>query len=53
MFGIRQPLDRPIFETMLDAEYWCIHAMARHFDRHRRLGMSAARIELFKGMVDC
>jgi hypothetical protein len=34
-----------------DAEYWCIHAMISHYDR--RLGMSDARIEPFKGMVDC
>ena len=51
MFGMRQPLDGPIFEKLEDAQNWCIHAMISHFDR--RLGMSDARIELFKGMVDC
>ena len=51
MLGIRQPLDGPIFQNREDAEYWCIHAMISHYDR--RLGMSDARIEPFKGMVDC
>src|SRR6476646_2864864 len=51
MFGMRQPLDGPIFETLDDARNWCIHAMISHFDR--RLGMSDATIEPFKGMVDC
>jgi hypothetical protein len=51
MLGIRQPLDGPIFQKLEDAEYWCIHAMISHYDR--RLGMSDARIEPFKGMVDC
>ena len=51
MFGMRQPLDGPIFETLEDAQNWCIHAMISHYDR--RLGMSDARIESFKGLVDC
>ena len=51
MLGIRQPLDGPIFQKLVDAEYWCIHAMISHYDR--RLGMSDALIEPFKGMVDC
>jgi hypothetical protein len=51
MLGIRQPLDGPIFEKLEDAECWCIHAMASHYDR--RLGISDARIEPFKGMVNC
>ena len=50
-FGMRQPLDGPIFEKLEDARNWCIHAMISHYDR--RLGMSDARIEPFKGMVDC
>jgi hypothetical protein len=25
MFGMRQPLDGPIFETLEDARNWCIH----------------------------
>jgi hypothetical protein len=50
MLGIRQPLDGPIFETNEDAENWCLHAMISHF--HRRLGMSDARIEPFKGMLN-
>lgn len=50
MLGIRQPLDGPIFQKREDAEYWCIHAMISHYDR--RLGMSDARIEPFKGMLD-
>jgi hypothetical protein len=50
MLGIRQPLDGPIFETLKDAENWCIYPMIDHYDR--RLGMSDARIEPFKGMVD-
>ena len=49
MLGIRQPLDGPVFETIRDAEYWCIHAMVRHYDR--RLGMSDAAIEPFKGLM--
>ena len=51
MLGIRQPLDGPVFEKLNDAENWCIHAMISHYDR--RLGMSDARIEPFKSMVDC
>ena len=47
MFGMRQPLDGPIFETLEDARNWCIHTMISHFDR--RLGMSDALIEPFKG----
>jgi hypothetical protein len=50
MLGIRQPLDVPIFEKLQNAEHWCIHAMISHYDR--RLGMSDARIEPFKGLVD-
>jgi hypothetical protein len=46
---MRQPLDGPILETLEDARNWCIHAMISHFDR--RLGMSDARIEPFKGVV--
>ena len=49
MLGMRQPLDGPIFEKLEDARNWCIHAMISHYDR--RLGMSDARIEPFKGMV--
>jgi len=49
MLGIRQPLDGPIFEKLEDAQNSCIHAMISHYDR--RLGMSDARIEPFKGMV--
>jgi len=51
MLGMRQPFDGPIFEKLEDAQDWCIHAMISHYDR--RLGMSDARIEPFKGMVDC
>jgi len=47
MLGISQPLDGPIFASLEDAEGWCIHAMLSHFES--RLGMSDARIELFKG----
>jgi hypothetical protein len=50
MFGIRQPLDGPVFDKLEDAEGWCIHAMASHYDR--RLGMSDGQIEPFKGMMD-
>lgn len=51
MLGIRQPLDGPVFQKLEDAQHWCIYAMIDHYDR--RLGMSDARIEPFKGMVDC
>lgn len=51
MLGIRQPLDGPVFTTKQDAEHWCIHAMVSHYDR--RLRMSDARIEPFKGIVGC
>jgi hypothetical protein len=51
MFGIRQPLNGPIFTTMNDAENWCTDVMADHYDR--RPGLSDARIEPFKGMVAC
>jgi hypothetical protein len=42
-------LDGPIFEKLEDARNWCSYAMIDHYDR--RLGMSDARIEPFKGMV--
>jgi hypothetical protein len=51
MLGTRQPLDGPVFENLVDAEHWCIHAMISHYDR--RLGMSDGRIEPFKGLVNC
>jgi hypothetical protein len=51
MLGIRQPMDGPVFGKLTDAEHWCIHAMISHYDR--RLGMSDALIEPFKGLVDC
>ena len=51
MFGMRQPMDGPVFEKLEDAEEWCIDVMIDHYDR--RLGLSDARIEPFKGMVDC
>ena len=51
MFGMRQPLNGPVFDKLEDAQYWCIHAMISHYDR--RLGMCDATIEPFKGMVDC
>ena len=50
MLGIRQPLDGPVFEKVEDARNWCIYAIIDHYDR--RLGMSDARIEPFKGLVD-
>jgi hypothetical protein len=51
MLGIRQPLDGPIFQTLEHAENWCMDVMANHYDR--RLGLSDARIEPFKGLVNC
>src|SRR6476469_7451923 len=41
MLGIRQPLDGPVFDTLEDAENWCIHAMISHYER--KLGMAGAR----------
>lgn len=51
MFGMRQPMDGPVFEKLEHAEEWCIDVMIEHYDR--RLGLSDARIEPFKGMVNC
>jgi hypothetical protein len=51
MLGICQPLDGPVFEKLEYAEQWCIDVMMEHYDR--LLGVSDARIEPFKGMVDC
>jgi hypothetical protein len=51
MFGMRQPMDGPVFETIELAEHWAFHVMIDHYDR--RLGLSDARIKPFKGMVDC
>ena len=51
MLGIRQPLDGPVFEKLEHTEYWCWAVMVDHYDR--RLCMSDARIEPFKGMVSC
>ena len=48
MLGTRQTLDGPVFDTQRDAEHWGIHAMISHYDR--RLGMSDARVQPFKGM---
>jgi hypothetical protein len=50
MLGIRQPLDGPVFEKVEDARNLSIYAMIDHYDR--RLGMSDARIEPFKGLAD-
>jgi hypothetical protein len=51
ILGILQPLDGPVFEKLEDAQYWCIYAMIDHYDR--LLGMSDARIEPFKDLVNC
>jgi hypothetical protein len=51
MLGIRRPLDGPIFQTIVHADQWCIDVTANHYDR--RLGLSDARIEPFKGPVNC
>ena len=51
MFGMRQPMDGPVFERLEDAEFWAFHVMIDHYDR--QLGLSDARIEPFKGLVDC
>lgn len=51
MFGMRQPMDGPVFETIELAEHWAFHVMIDHYDR--RLGLSDARIEPFQGLVDC
>jgi len=51
MFGMRQPMEGPVFERLEDAEFWCFHVMVDHFNR--RLGLSDARIEPFQGLVDC
>src|SRR5215467_170590 len=51
MLGIRQPLDGAVFQKLEDAEQYCIDVMTDHYDR--RLGMSDAKIEPFKGMVSC
>jgi len=49
MLGIRQPLDGPVFENLEDAPQRCISVMIDHNDR--RLGISDAQIEPFKGLV--
>jgi hypothetical protein len=51
MLGIRQPLDGPVFQSLEHAAQWCIDVMADHYDR--RLGLSDAKIEPFKGLVNC
>jgi hypothetical protein len=43
-------MDGPVFDKLEDARNWCVHAMVSHFDR--RLGMSDASIEPFKGLVN-
>ena len=50
MLGIRQPLNGPVFDTLEDAENFCMYAMIDHFDR--KLGMADAKIHPFKGMLD-
>ena len=47
MLGIQNPLDRPVFDTLQDAEDWYMYVMLDHYDRG--LEMSDARIELFQG----
>lgn len=49
MYGMRQPMDGPVFEQLEQAEEWCMDVMIDHYDR--RLGLSDARIERFEGMV--
>ena len=51
MFGMRQPMDGPVFQKLEHAEEWYMDVMIDHYDR--RLGLSDARIEPFKGLVDC
>lgn len=51
MLGIMQPLDGAVFQTLDDAERYCVDMIADHYDR--RLGMSDARIYPFKGLVEC
>ena len=48
--GIRQPLAGPVFDTLEDAENFCMYAMIDHFER--KLGMTDAKIHPFKGMLD-
>lgn len=48
MYGMRQPLDGPLFEKLEHAEWWCIGVMEDHFDR--QLCMADARIVPFQGM---
>ena len=50
MLGIRQPLAGPVFDTLEDAQNWCMYAMIDHYDR--KLGMADAKIHPFKGMLD-
>jgi len=50
MLGIRQPLAGPVFDTLEDAQNWCIYAMIDHYDR--KLGMADAKIHPFHGMLD-
>lgn len=51
MLGICNPLDAAVFEKLEDAEDFCIDVMIDDYDR--RLGLSDACIEPFKGLVDC
>jgi hypothetical protein len=47
---MRNPFDGPVFETIEEAEDWCIAVMDEHY--YSMEGLSDAKIEPFSGMVD-
>jgi len=49
-WGMRNPFDGPVFETIEEAEDWCIAVMDEHY--YSMEGLSDAKIEPFSGMVD-
>jgi len=49
MLGSRNPFDGPVFDTLQDAITFTIGVLADYFDRG--LGLSDARLQLFKGMM--
>ncbi len=49
MWGMRNPFDGPVFDTLTDAINWCMVVMVAHHDRTD--GLSDARIEPFDGWV--
>jgi len=50
-WGMRNPFDGPVFETVEEAEQWCIAVIDEH--DYRCDSPADATIHPFKGLVEC